>query len=116
MSAHNDAQPAALLREISSGLRASQALYVAANLGVADHLAQRPMKSAELGALTGVDSGALHRVMRALCALNVFAESHTGDFSLTSTGQLLRTDIPGSFRAAVLQLVGDVDGGAGRTC
>jgi Dimerisation domain len=90
------AQAAAALRQIAFGLRASQALYVAAKLKVADHLAQRPLDAEELSRATNVDAAALARVMRALCSLNVFAESRTGEFSLNATAELLRSDVPGS--------------------
>jgi len=102
------AQAAAALRHIANGMRASQALYVAAKLNVADHLTRKPMNGFELAAVTGADSAALHRVMRALCALDVFTESSTGQFSLNSTSELLRSDAPGSLRAAILFLVGEV--------
>jgi hypothetical protein len=87
-------------------MRASQALYVAAELRVADHLARQPMTGCELALATGADAAALDRVMRALCALDIFAESATGEFSLNETSRLLRSDSPGSYRAAVLFLVG----------
>jgi hypothetical protein len=102
------AQAAAALRQIASGLRASQALYVAAKLNVADHLAQGPLDAEELSRSTKVDAAALRRVMRALCSLDVFAESPTGKFSLNATAELLRSDVPGSYRAAVLFSVGEV--------
>jgi hypothetical protein len=108
MPAQSRAQAAAALRQIASGLRASQALYVAAKLNVADHLARKPMNSVELATVTGADARALHRLMRTLCALDVFTESSRGEFSLNSTAELLRNDVPGSFRAAVLFTVGDV--------
>jgi hypothetical protein len=38
----------------------------------------------------------------------VFAESPTGKFSLTSTAELLRSDVPGSYRAGVLFFAGEV--------
>ena len=101
-------QAAAALRQIAFGMRASQALLVAAKLNVADHLARGPLNADELSKATQVDSGALRRVMRALCSLGVFAESSTGLFSLNPVGALLRSDAPGSYRAAVLFLVGDV--------
>jgi hypothetical protein len=102
------ARAAAALRQIAFGLRASQALYVAAKLNVADHLAQGPLDAEELSRATAVDPAALGRVMRALCSLDVFAESATGKFSLNSTAELLRSDVPGSYRAAVLFSVGEV--------
>ena len=79
------AQAVAALRQITSGMRAAQALYVAAKLNVADHLAQGPLDAEELSRATEVDTAALGRVMRALCSLQVFAESPTGKFSLTSS-------------------------------
>jgi hypothetical protein len=102
------AQAAAALRQIAFGLRASQALYVAAKLKVADHLAQGPLDAEELSKATEVDAAALGRVMRALCSLDVFAQSPTGKFSLNSTAELLRSDVPGSYRAAVIFSVGEV--------
>src|ERR1700694_366845 len=39
---------------------------------------------------------------------SVFAESPTGKFSLTSTAELLRSDVPGSYRAGVLFSAGEV--------
>jgi hypothetical protein len=108
MPVQSRAQSAAVLRQIAFGMRASQALYVAATLNIADHLATGPMDADALAQAAKVNSAALRRVMRALCSLGVFAESNTGEFSLTATGDLLRSDVPGSYRAAVLFSVGDV--------
>ncbi len=58
--------------------------------------------------VTQADAAALGRVMRALCSLGVFAEFPTGKFSLNETAELLRSDVSGSYRAAVLFAVGDV--------
>lgn len=66
------------------------------------------MDADELSNATKVDSAALRRVMRALCSLDVFVESSTGKFSLNPTAELLRSDVPGSYRAAVLFSVGEV--------
>jgi O-methyltransferase domain/Dimerisation domain len=102
------AQAAAALRQIALGLRASQALYVAAKLNIADHLAQGPLDADKLSKVAEVDAAAVGRVMRALCSLDVFAQSPTGKFSLNSTAELLRSDVPDSYRAAVLFSVGEV--------
>jgi hypothetical protein len=59
-------------------MRASQAPYVAAVLNVADNLAYKPMSSMKLANVTGSHPAALHRVMRTLSALDVFAESGDG--------------------------------------
>jgi hypothetical protein len=90
------------------GLRASQAIYVAATLGVADHLAERPMTSAELASRVTADRDSLRRLMRALVALGVFAERGSDLFALTPVGQLLCGDAAVSLRSAVLFLTGEV--------
>jgi hypothetical protein len=100
MPAQSHSEAASTLRRIAFGMRPSQALYVVAKLGVADHLAGKPMTAIELASLTGANAAALHRVMRALAALDVFAEASTGEFALNSTSELLRSDARGSFRGA----------------
>jgi hypothetical protein len=102
------AAAAGTLRGIANGLRASQALLVAAQLNVADHLARGPLNADELARIAGANTAALARVMRALCALGVFVESESRHFALNPAGQLLRSDLPGSFRSAVLFLAGEV--------
>jgi hypothetical protein len=94
------------LRDILQGFRATQALFVAAQLGIADHLERGPRNPHELAQLTETDADALRRVIRALCALGVFSEAENGCVSLTSSGHLLRSDVPGSYRAAVRLLAG----------
>ena len=95
-----------VLRDILQGFRATQALFVVAQLGIADHLAKGPLGRHQLAGLTGANADALGRVIRALCALGVFAELSGGRFSLSEHGHLLRSDVPGSYRSAVLLLAG----------
>ncbi len=57
MQSHVHGEGTAHLRRIAFGMRASQALYVAAKLGIADHLARAPMTGAELAAVTYADAG-----------------------------------------------------------
>ena len=102
----SSSEAASTLRNLAHSLRAAQALFVAAELGVADHLSARPLDSRELATLTDTDSAALGRVMRALCALGIFEEETSGRFSLTSVGQLLRSNGPDSYHAGVLFLTG----------
>jgi O-methyltransferase domain/Dimerisation domain len=102
----SSADAAATLRGLANGLRAAQALFVAAQLRVADHLGPQPRNREELAVLTGADSAALGRLMRTLCALGIFEEGTSGQFFLTSVGELLRSDVPGSYHAGVLFLAG----------
>ena len=99
--------PGVILRQMALGMRLSRALYAAAELGVADHLAGGPRSTVALAALTNTNADALRRLLRALSAAGVFAESGAGEFALTELGERLRRDHPRSFRAGVLFLAGD---------
>jgi hypothetical protein len=66
------------------------------------------MSGAQLAVATSTDPASLRRILRALVALGVLAETDTGAFALTPVGHLLRTDHPGSLRAPVLFMTGDV--------
>jgi SAM-dependent methyltransferase len=100
--------PALMLRQLAFVMRASRALYVAAQLGVADILASGPMTSAELAATAGTDAPTLRRLLRALVAHGVFEEEAPDRFRLNPAGELLRRDVPGSQRAGVLFTAGDM--------
>jgi orsellinic acid C2-O-methyltransferase len=77
----------------------SQALCVAASLGLADLLAGGPMTSADLASATGAHPAALHRFLRALGTIDVCRERDDGRFELTGFGSLLREDASNSQRA-----------------
>ncbi len=87
----------ALLRMIG-GYQISQALSVAATLGLADLLAGGPLTVPDLAEATATDALALARLMRALASVGVFAEAD-GRFALTPPAAYLRTSVPGSLRA-----------------
>jgi hypothetical protein len=54
------------LRRLINGFQVSQAIYVAATLGVADLLAHGPRSSDELAEKTHTDAPSLYRLLRAL--------------------------------------------------
>jgi hypothetical protein len=81
-----------------SGYRTTQALYVAAKLGVADHLLRGPMRAEELAKEVGANSKALFRLMRHLAALGIFTQDQSRRFGLTHLGKMLCTDNPESMR------------------
>jgi SAM-dependent methyltransferase len=87
---------------ILTGSWKTQALYVAAELRLADLLAEGPKTSAELAASTGADVHALHRLLRALTSFDICAEREDGSFALTPLGALLRDDSSQSLRAWTL--------------
>lgn len=84
------------------GYRLTQALYVAASLGVADLLGDGPKTVDELTAATEANGDALYRVLRALASVGVFAETTERRFTLTPMAALLRQDHPLSLRAMIL--------------
>jgi hypothetical protein len=84
--------PQAELLRLAYGALAAQVVYVAAKLGLADLLRDRPQAAADLAAAAGVDAALLTRFLRALVSLGVFAEMAGDRFTLTEVGEYLRTD------------------------
>jgi hypothetical protein len=94
-----ESPPAARLSEMIFGFMISQAISVAANLGIADLLRDGPKHVDELARRAGAHSGALYRLMRALASVGVFAEEGGRRFRLTPLAEPLRADAPASLRA-----------------
>ena len=89
--------PPQALAQLINGHWVSRLIYVVAELGVADLLKDGPMSAADLARATGAHPRALHRVLRALASLGVFAAQ--GDlFALTPTAELLQSGDPSSLR------------------
>jgi hypothetical protein len=86
----------------------SRLLFVAAQLGLADHLASGPQTAEAVAASTGSHPPSLYRVMRTLASLGLFTEDDQHRFALTPLGETLKTGAPGSARATVLTLAGDL--------
>lgn len=91
--------PAAALLQMITGYWVSQAIYVAAKLGIADLLADGPRGAAELAAETETQADALYRVLRALASVGIFSEVDGSRFTLTPLADLLRSGAPNSLRA-----------------
>jgi hypothetical protein len=95
-------QEPGILRGLIMGFRTTQLVYVAAKLGLADRLAGQPKTAAELAAEVSAHPDALNRVLRALTTVGVCAETPDGRFRLEATGELLRSNVPGSMRNVAL--------------
>jgi len=80
----------------------AQAAYVAAELRLADHLAARPMQVNELACATDCHPGSLHRLLRALVALEICVEQVDGAFALGRAGSFLRSDNADSLQSRLL--------------
>lgn len=90
------------MQQMLNGFRVTQALYVAARLGLADILKDAPQPVETLAATTGANADALYRVLRALASLGVFEEDNDRRFALTPLAALLQQDHPKSLRAVAL--------------
>jgi SAM-dependent methyltransferase len=89
--------PIALL-ELSMGSMLTQAIYVAAELRVAEALRDGPRSPAEIAQMVDAHPEALHRLLRLLASYKIFAERKDGRFALTPMADALRADSPNSMR------------------
>jgi hypothetical protein len=77
-------------------------LTVAAQLGIADLLANGPQPVSALAQATATHAPSLHRLLRTLAGLGVFTEDSDGCYALAPMGACLRRDAPRSLRATAL--------------
>ena len=95
--------PAALF-QMATGYWVSQAIYVAAKLGIADLLKDGPQSCVALAAATESDAPSLFRLMRALASVGIFSNVRGDCFALSRLAGSLRTDTPASLRAMVITI------------
>ena len=91
--------PAQQLGQIITAYWQSQAVYVAAELGIADLLSDGPRHVDRLAGQTESNPDALFRLLRALASIGVFTETAPRTFGLTPMAEPLRSDAPGSQRS-----------------
>ena len=77
----------------------SKPIFVAAELGIADLLAEGPKSITELAEMSRSHAPSLYRVMRALAAVGIFSETDTKQFELTPMAECLKT---GAMRSIAL--------------
>ncbi|MFJ6797941.1 methyltransferase [Streptomyces sp. NPDC091268] len=93
--------PFALL-ELAQGSMVTQAIYAAAELNVADALADGPLTIDELAARVEAHPESLYRLLRLLASYSIFTEQKDGRFALTPMGSALRSDVDMSMRDTAL--------------
>jgi hypothetical protein len=93
-----------VLFQMATGYWVSQAIYVAAKLGIADLLIDGPQSCVALATATGTDASSLFRLMRALSSVGIFSRVRGDCFALSRLAESLQTDAPGSLRAMVLTI------------
>jgi O-methyltransferase/methyltransferase family protein len=80
------------LWDLMRGAMVTKAVGAAADLNVAEELADGPRTVEELAQATGADPDTLYRILRALATEGVFAEDEHGVFRNTELSEGLRTD------------------------
>jgi hypothetical protein len=97
-----DRSPQEQISQLARGYWHTQAIYVAAKLGIADALKDGPRSAEELAAETQTEPRPLYRLLRALASLGIFAEVDRRRFILTPMAEYLRSDVPGSIRSLAI--------------
>src|SRR5919202_394768 len=88
-----------ILLGMTNAYQVSQAIHVAATLGIADLLEDGPKSADELAQATDTHAPTLYRLLRALASVGVFAEEPDGQFGSTPLAEYLRTNALRSLRA-----------------
>jgi hypothetical protein len=102
MKERNGSTP--ILFQMATGYWVSQAIYVAAKLGIADFLKDGPQSCVALATATGADATSLFRLMRALSSVGIFSQLDRDRFALSRLAESLQTEVHGSLRAMVITL------------
>src|SRR5690349_10566226 len=90
--------------DLISGFWISQAIYVAAKLGIADLLRDGPKSAGVLAKQTGAHEPSLYRVLRTLASRVIFCEDAGHLFRLSPAAEWLRSDKPGSLRPYAIMM------------
>jgi hypothetical protein len=90
---HRRSVPAPVaMAEMITNAWVAQAITAAADLGIADALADGPLSADELATVVNADADALGRLLRALITRGIFRRRRDGRYELTPLGDTLRTD------------------------
>jgi hypothetical protein len=87
----NALPPRAQLMKFIVGRWISKPIYVAAELGIADMLADGPKSIEKLAQASQSHAPSLYRMMRALASVGIFFETETKRFELTPMAEYLKT-------------------------
>jgi hypothetical protein len=98
VTAPNELPPDAQLLQLALGAFISQAVYVAAKLGIADILADGPRDITYLAEKTASHERSLYRLLRACASAGAFKELDGRKFENTPMTESLRSDHPRSTR------------------
>jgi len=83
---------ASTLLQLAHGCQISQALHVAVELKVADHIGDAPVSAEDIAPRVSAHPGSLYRLLGALATVGVFRETDDRRFVASPMSDLLRTD------------------------
>jgi SAM-dependent methyltransferase len=86
------------MSQLILGFMATQAIHVAAKLGIADLVGETPKTADELALATQAHGPSLQRLLRMLTGVGIFTEDEAGRFQHTPLSETLRMDHPQSLR------------------
>jgi O-methyltransferase domain/Dimerisation domain len=98
MSDANQDNPQLYMRNLLMSFVVSRAVQVAAELGLADALADGPKDRDALARGVGADADTMNRLIRALASFGIFKQLPDGRVANTAQSECLRSDTPGSLR------------------
>jgi hypothetical protein len=91
--------PPAAMMEMITNAWAAQAITAAADLGIADALANGPLSGDELASAVNADADTLSRLLRALITRGIFRQHPDGRYNLTPLANTLRSNAEVSLAA-----------------
>ena len=86
------------IRQLMIGYSRTQAIYVAAKLGIADLLDKTPQSADDLAQATETHAPSLRRLLLMLASIGIFAEDTAGKFGHTPLSETLSREHPQSVR------------------
>ncbi len=109
-AAKQEMPPEAQIMNLAMGSFMTQAVFVAAKLGIADLLAAGEKTAADLALAKETDERSLYRLLRTLASLGVFTETSDKTFANNAVSETMLADSPTSMRAMIL-MIGDPEHG-----
>jgi SAM-dependent methyltransferase len=94
--------PQAVMMQMSMGAMVTQAIFVAAKLGIADIVAEGERHVDDIAGEAGAHAPSLYRILRSLAAMGVFTETKPRTFANTPLSEVLRAGVPGSMRDSMI--------------
>lgn len=79
-------RPLDQLRSLINGYQVTQAIHVAASLGIPDLVADGAISSEDLATASGSDERSLYRLLRALASVGIFHEEDARRFQGATSG------------------------------